>query len=184
MSDPLEASDDALLATRAAGGSREAFRRLYQRHRVEVYRYLTRWLGSESLAEDALQEVFLQVYRSLGRYDRARPFRGWLYGVVRNVAQNARRKQRKVAPPGCEGHDSGLFPTLARRERAADLQAAFTGLPEETRALLLQRYRLELTLDELAEAWGCTNRTIRNRLHAANDRLVQAIVAQRAGGTA
>lgn len=183
MSDPLEASDDALLAARAAEGSRDAFQGLYQRHRVEVYRYLTRWLGSQSLAEDALQEVFLQLYRSLDRYDRARPFRGWLYGIVRNVAQSARRKQRQTSPSGREGHDSGLLPKVERRERTADLQQAFAGLPEDSRALLLQRYRLELTLDELAEAWGCTPRTIRNRLHAANDRLVQAIVAQRAGGT-
>lgn len=183
MSDPLEALDDSALATRAAGGSRDAFRVLYERHRVAVFRYLVRWLGSTSLAEDALQDTFLQAYGSLERYDASRPFRGWLFGIVRNVVQSTRRKHRLADQPGREGHDSGLFSTLERRERAADLQAAFAGLDEDTRALLLQRYRLELTLEELAEAWGCTPRTIRNRLHAANDQLVQAIVARR-GGTA
>jgi RNA polymerase sigma factor (sigma-70 family) len=126
----------------------------------------------------------LQVYEHLERYDGERPFRGWLYGVMRNVARNARRKQT-LAVAEAEDRaqsDSGLLVKVGRRERQEQLREAFAALPDETRSLLLQRHQAGLKLDELAEAWGCTDRTIRNRLHAASDQLVQAIVALREEG--
>ena len=85
---PHESWDDARLAASAAAGDRHGFRLLYERHRLAVFRYLVRWLGDTTRAEDVLQESFLQVYAQLERYDRARPFRGWLFGVVRNVAHS------------------------------------------------------------------------------------------------
>lgn len=175
---------DQRLAAAAKAGERTAFRLLYERHRLPVFRYLVRWLGDRALAEDVLQDAFLQVYEHLDRYDGERPFRGWLYGVVRNVAQNTRRKRKLVADDARERaeSDSGVLAKLSRTERQQQLRAAFAALPDDARALLLQRHRAGLKLDELAEAWGCTDRTIRNRLYAASDQLVQALVSLRQEG--
>jgi len=55
-------------------------------------------------------------------------------------------------------------------------------LPEETRALLIQRHGLDMTLDDLAESFACDERTVRRRLVAAGELLARALLAARSAG--
>lgn len=171
-----DADGQAALVRRADA---PAFLDLYRRHRADLLAFLVRYLRDTTLAEDVLQETFVRVHANL---DAAPPcsFRAWVHRVARNVATDALRRESKqerlapaapapAAPPGPDAE-------AASREATGRARAALATLPDEERALLLQRHASGLTLDELAAAWDCTERTIRNRLERAAQALARALV--------
>ena len=78
MGADLDGERDESLAARAAGGDRHAFDALVTRHRQAVYRLCWAATGNHADADDAAQETFVRVFRSLSSYDPARPFGPWL----------------------------------------------------------------------------------------------------------
>lgn len=183
MMDPLAAAPDARLVSLAREDpSGPAFRALYERHRDDVHRFLVRLLDDRALADDALQETFFRVYWHLDRFDPARAFRPWLLQIARNAGVNALRARRKgVEPPpdaaSLERATSDRVPRqVAEDEHARAAREALETLDDEDRALLVLRHALGLKLTEIAESLGCTERTVRNRLHAAVERLTRALL--------
>ena len=63
-----ETSSDEFLVEQIAAGSKPAMQTLFARHRTYVYRWLLRFVSNETLAEDLLSEVFLDVWRQAGRF--------------------------------------------------------------------------------------------------------------------
>lgn len=182
----LDRLDDAALLSRAAddpGGA--AFRVLYERHAGPVFRFLLGLTHDRGLAEDLLQESFFRVHQHLDRIDPARELRPWLFQVARNAALNQLRARKKLIEAGERESRPGSdrVPALAAKdEQVASTREALERLDDEERALLLQRHGLGLKLEELAASWGCTERTIRNRLHAASASLLRAMVGTRNEG--
>ncbi|MEK7703455.1 MAG: sigma-70 family RNA polymerase sigma factor [Myxococcota bacterium] len=84
-----------MLVERAKTGDRTAFVALYRRHAPPVARRLRHLLGNKTDAEDVLQVTFLEVHRSLRRYDPARPFAAWLHGIALNVTRRFLRTQSR-----------------------------------------------------------------------------------------
>jgi RNA polymerase sigma-70 factor (ECF subfamily) len=182
-----DAADDAELVrlVRAGDTSSEAFGALYDRHKAAVFSFLVRWLRDAALAEDVLQETFFRAYANLETFDVSRSFGAWLYQVARNAATDAlrvmkkgERLERAVAKPEQSDEDSAAS-TLSRHETLGEVREAFDALDDEPRALLIQRYGLEMKLEDLAQSFECTERTVRNRLYEAGTRLVEAILAGR-----
>lgn len=165
-----------------------AFAELYRAHNQDTFRFLLGLLGDRGLAEDALQDAWLQIHQHLDRYDSDRPFKPWLHTVVRHAGLNALRARRKAPLPDddAERHAiSDRVVALAARQEASEVaRRALEGLPSDTHALLIERYGLGLKQQELADSYDCTERTIRNRLNAALDELTRALIEARAGGDA
>jgi RNA polymerase sigma-70 factor (ECF subfamily) len=65
---PGKTSSDEILVEQIAAGSKPAVQALFARHRTYVYRWLLRFVSNETLAEDLLSEVFLDVWRQAGRF--------------------------------------------------------------------------------------------------------------------
>ncbi len=187
---PIELADDATLVDLARThkeAAETAFRALYERYKDEVYAFLARLLRDDALAEDVLQEAFFRLWKSLDSFENARSFRGWLYQIARNAALDAirvRLKEERLAaekakrgpgeaPPSAEGAE--------REDEDARTRAALSALPDETRALLIQRHGLGMKLGALAESFSCNERTIRTRLTAAAALLEKALRPE--GGT-
>lgn len=174
------------LAREAPGG--EAFKELYRRHREPVRGFLSRLLDDPDAAEDVLQETFLRVHQHLDRYDPAQPFRPWLLRIARNLGLNALQSRRKAGRASAGDADPAASDRVPReaagREARGDARLALQSLPDDVRALLLQRHGLGMKLEELASSWGVNERTIRTRLQGAVDQLTQALLARRAGGAA
>jgi RNA polymerase sigma factor (sigma-70 family) len=179
---------ELLRLTRGPAGD-AAFRELYRRHRPPVLGFLQRLLRDAAAAEDALQETFLRVHQHLDRHDPARPFRPWLFRIARNVGLDAlasgRKPGRATAGDARPASTSDRVPLDAARSESRDAtREALDALPDDTRALLLQRHGLGLSLEELASSWDLNERTIRTRLQKAVDELTQALLARRGGGVA
>jgi RNA polymerase sigma-70 factor, ECF subfamily len=127
------------LVARCQRGDKEALGEFYRLYRAEVARNLHRMLGpGRGDLEDVLQEVFIEVFRSIPRFRGDARVTTWLYRVCVNVALQRLRKRKRRAEVSSEGV----------AERAPDLQSAET--PErdlDTRRRLDAVYRL---LDELS----------------------------------
>jgi RNA polymerase sigma factor (sigma-70 family) len=92
-------SDDAILVEAAQSGDTVAFERLMRRNLDAVYGHALRFFGDPATAEDAAQEVFLNVFRSLGDFDGRAAFSTWLYRVTRNVCVDMVRRGKRLATP-------------------------------------------------------------------------------------
>src|SRR5688572_15149741 len=95
MAGRLAVSDEhSELICRARQGDLEAFEQMMYAHDRQVYRVALRILGSVEDAQDAAQEVFLRLHRSLHRIDEDRALGAWLYRVTVNVCRDALRGRR------------------------------------------------------------------------------------------
>lgn len=174
--------DQALIAAalRPGPGRQAAFARLYERHKDATFAFLLGLVQERSLAEDALHDAFLRAWRHLDRFQAGRPFRPWLLTVARHAATDLLRTRGKeqrtasrAAPP--QPRSASAEAEAARAEARERARRALLALPLETRALLVQRHGLGTPLQELAESWDVTERTIRNRLRAAAEQLAVAL---------
>ena len=96
--DTLTLSNDEELLDRFRRGVSEAFGVLLRRYQRELYGYLRRYLGDETLAEDVFQNTFLQVYLKSGQFEAGRAVRPWLYAIATNQAIDA--PAPAGSPPG------------------------------------------------------------------------------------
>jgi len=143
-----EISSDELLIWRIANGDRLAMQVLFARHRTPVYRWLLRFVSQETLAEDLLSEVFLEVWRQAGGFEARSSVSTWLISIARFKALSSRR--RRAAAPlegnhrvhGCgPGWRSGSRAAEEEPGRAAarDIDQAVARPPRRYRSRLLSR---------------------------------------------
>jgi RNA polymerase sigma factor (sigma-70 family) len=94
------ATDDALLIELVRSGSEDAAAELFERHWPLVWHWAFGVTGDRGLAEQVAQEAIFRAFRSLDRFDPARPFRAWLKRVTINLAIDELRRERRhdVAP--------------------------------------------------------------------------------------
>jgi len=166
-------------------GERTPFQRLFDAHCDEVHGFLVRFLKDPTLAEDALQETFLSVHAKQGERDTERSARAWIFRIAHNAAIDLmRRRQKQERLADAEAHSASepqedtVAAEVERRERVAHAREALSVLSDEDRALLLLRHGQGMKLAELADCFGCTERTVRNRLRRAATELAQAVLTR------
>ena len=114
---------DCALVQRATRGDRQAFSELYRRHVEPTYRRLTHLLGPDPEREDLVQQVFLEVFRSIPSFRGESRFATWLYRVIVNVAYEhlRRNRRRALCPLAADSLDlvvaAGTSPEAAARQR-------------------------------------------------------------------
>ena len=86
-------SSDESLIKRIAGGDKLAMQVLYARHHVRVFRFVVRIVHDESMAEDLISEVFLDVWRQADRFEGRSAVSTWLMSIARFKALSARRRR-------------------------------------------------------------------------------------------
>jgi RNA polymerase sigma-70 factor, ECF subfamily len=148
------------LAVRASQGDVAAFRRLVQDHSALVYRVALRILGATD-AQDASQEVWVRVWRSIGRFRGESAFSTWLYRITVNTCLTVRRTEsrRGEREQGEEmpylfepsGGDADPEAVALSAERRAEIQAALGHVRAEHRAALVLRHMEGLSYAEIAE---------------------------------
>jgi len=89
----MQATSDEALIGRIAAGDKLAMHLLFARHHVRVYRFVLRLVRDESLAEDLISDVFLDVWRQASRFERRSSVGTWLLAIGRHKALSALRKR-------------------------------------------------------------------------------------------
>jgi RNA polymerase sigma-70 factor (ECF subfamily) len=178
MTDAADRIYERLLVLRCQAGDEAAFAELVGRYHDRLRYVLRRLLGDAHAADDAAQEVWLDVWRGLPRLTHATAFPAWLYRIARDRAYRRLRGRRPSVLP----LDAEKLPAGDRLARAAEdveqLHAALGRLTPEHRDVLRLRFLNELSYEDVARALGCPIGTVRSRLHAARLALRRALAGE------
>ena len=158
------------------------FARLYRATIAPLRRYLTRFLGDASEAQDIAHDAYLRVYPKDGKAAPDNP-QAFLYTTARNLAIN-RLKRRKIAPfnPLAAHADTapsplpGVVQQVMARQEFSQLEAAIAALPPGCRAVLLLRKVELLSHQEIAQQLGIAISTVEKQ-HARALRLLRVALA-------
>jgi RNA polymerase sigma-70 factor (ECF subfamily) len=175
VSEVIEIDD---LVRRAQRGDRIAFTELFRRHRNDVARLVFRMLGPTADVEDVVQEVFLQVHKSLGEFRGQAKFTTWLHRVTVNVVLMVRRAARSRPvfagePVADHEPDRGMLPDedAARHARIAAFRRLLDRLPEKKRTVFILHEIEGQSPAEIAEIVDAPVLTVRTRLFYARREL-------------
>lgn len=177
--------DDGSLVERCASGDEQASADLVAQHQRMVYQLALNLLGDHNEALDLSQEVFLNVFRTIGGFRGQSTLRTWIYRIAVNQARNRQRWWRRrhraeqvslddhIRQNGdtlvSEGH--GPDHELGRKELATRLRVALEDLPFEQRTAIILREIDGLSYDEIGFSLGIAVGTVKSRLSRAREAL-------------
>lgn len=152
--------------------AQDAFKSIYDRYARNVFGYAYKMLGRRSLAEDAVQETFTRLFRSLSHYDSARPLKPYILKIAHNAVLDLLKQQKRQRghrpiddDQASEGPDAREM--ASRQETKKEVEKALLALAPEHRSVLVLRHVRGLKVQEIAEIHGCSDRAIRNRMRIA-----------------
>ena len=188
---PVQTDPDAALMLRARRGDRAAFSGLVDKYKQPVMNFVFRSLRDEIEAEDLAQNVFLQAWKSRGRYRQTAKFSTWLFTIARNLCLNEiRRRSRHPAESIEEEHAehedqphrqyedrSQMAPPeqLLQGELARKIEEALAGLPENQRTAILLCRQDELSYEEIAEVLDCSLSATKSLIHRGRETLKEKL---------
>ena len=178
----VETSSDDMLVARIGEGDRLAMQTLFARHRTPVYRWLLRLVGNETLAEDLVSDVFLDVWRQASRFEGRSSVSTWLMAIARFKAISARRRRTDAElDEGIESTvaDTADYPgvVLEKKNRDEVLRAALTRLSAEHKEIIDLVYYHEKSVDECAQIIGVPSGTVKTRMFYARRKLAELVKA-------
>ena len=185
-SDVAAKDGDIALARRCALGDEAACRQLVDAYQQMVYALGYQLLGSHDEALDLSQEVFLRVFRTIGRFQGRAALRTWIYRIVVNGARNRRRwfhrhhlasvvqldahVEEHGEPPAPAGSASPEL-ALDRKERGERVWRAIATLPLEQRSAVVLKELHGMRYSEVAYSLGVTRSAVKSRLTRAREAL-------------
>ncbi|HXX61776.1 MAG TPA: sigma-70 family RNA polymerase sigma factor [Candidatus Sulfotelmatobacter sp.] len=152
-----------------------------------AYHYAALMLGDREAAEDATHDAALTAWRRFGELRDPARFEAWFGRILVNVCRDRRRRQRRQAP-GIDAQTAlidrahpgpDLADDIGRRDA---LTRAIRGLSHDQCEVIVLRFYLDLTVDQIAARTGARAGTVKSRLHYALQALHAAIDAEAAGG--
>lgn len=172
-------------SARPPAAAADAFRVFYGEHFAFVWRCLGALGVPAASQDDAAQEVFVVVHRRLPEFRGESSVRTWLYGIVRNVASNARRSQRrKGGLAELQGDEQSEQPdplrNLETREAADFVQRFLSTLEDSRRDLFVLALVEQLSMPEIAPVLGLPLNTAYTRLRALKLEFQSALAQYRA----
>ncbi|PJJ58932.1 RNA polymerase sigma factor [Hymenobacter chitinivorans] len=179
------AAADAVLVAQLQQGSEVAFRTLVERYQNRIYRTVLALLRSPEEAEDVAQEVFVEVYQTIGRFRGEAALSTWLYRLATSRALKSRRRARAqkrfayftsllgfdnqvLHEPADRGHPQQQ---LEEQQQLTLLLALIDRLPEQQQVAFTLRHEQELSYEEIAAVLKTTVPAVESLLFRARKTL-------------
>ncbi|HID16087.1 MAG TPA: sigma-70 family RNA polymerase sigma factor [Candidatus Atribacteria bacterium] len=176
--------EDNYLVQRTLEGDKRAFEALIDKYKNMVFTISFRMLGNHADAEDASQEVFLRLYKSLPKYNGNHKFSNWLYQITMNICRDELRKRKRaksdisIDSPIREGEDREVdfFLTddlnipekvVEERDLRNRLEISIQKLKDEYKEPLVLRYTKGLSYEDISSILKLPVGTIKIRIHRA-----------------
>ena len=191
---PVTPADSDLLRLMTAGDA-GALEQLYERHQGGIYRFALRMSGSEAVAEDVTQDVFMALMRDSNQYDPARgPLQAYLYGMARHrVLRRLERDRAFVSISGDQEAESPVdarlivdddpMEEITRNQTIESVRQAISALPVHYREVVVLCNLQEMNYEDAARVIGCPVGTVRSRLHRARAMLIDKLQTRRETGS-
>jgi len=176
-------------------GDEKAFVEFYRKHQGIVFRFALQMSGKAEIAEEVTQDVFVVVMNAGARYDQERgSVAAFLYGIARNFVLRALERERpyvtvlddptadyagRLARESAPEQD--IFGELAHSERIETLRKAVLALPPAYREVLVLYFLEDLSIGEIAKVVGCSEGTVKSRIHYAKRAVKQILRGEEYG---
>jgi RNA polymerase sigma-70 factor (ECF subfamily) len=189
-----DGSNEVRFIERLRARDERAFNELVRTYERRVFALLLRLIGRPDEAEDLAQEVFVQVFKSIGGFRGESKLSTWIFRIAINLSKNrtkylARRHMDSQAQFDGVGEDvawdksrDGAVGVMARpddllagREVEAIVERAISSLDAEFREVLVLRDIEDLSYEEIAEITGLADGTVKSRIHRARKELKEAV---------
>jgi RNA polymerase sigma-70 factor (ECF subfamily) len=187
----LRVLEDTALVNAYLAGETRSFDALVERYQARLLNFVYRIVGDRERAEDLVQEVFVRVYRHLGRFDRSKKFSTWIYTIASNLAKNELRNRSRnplvlftSMTNGWEDEERPLEfedPTsrpddLFRKRHVRELvDSSVAQLPSHHREVFVLREIEGRSYEEIAEITHCNLGTVKSRLNRARNSFAEII---------
>ncbi|CAN5225828.1 hypothetical protein BH09GEM1_BH09GEM1_36260 [soil metagenome] len=176
---PLAASPAApetrsLLVHAARSGDVRAFAELVDTYYARCLRFALHMLASRDDAEEAVQDTFVRVHRTLPKYEEREAFEPWLFRILANRCRTAGGRARRHADVVEYGNVPERPTTNPEDEAFAwreAIQSALASLPREQREAFLMRHVEDLSYEDMATATGARVSALKMRVKRACDAL-------------
>jgi RNA polymerase sigma-70 factor (ECF subfamily) len=151
-------------------GDEREFMLLLQPLLPAAHRLAVGMLRSQADAEDAVQNALLNAWRSFGRARRDSDLRPWLLTIVANECRHQRRSRWWSVIKGLGRFDE---PSSSQpgEDAAADLRRALYHLPHDQKLVVILRYYVDLSFEEVAQTLGISTKAAKSRTYRALERL-------------
>ena len=179
-----EDKSELALMKRVAAGDESATAALYDRFGALVFRMSIQAMPTRVEAEDAVQEIFVRLWRTAGRYDPTRAaLVTWVMLISRrHLVDRLRRTRARVKAGSMDGVEVIAAPaigddgaTMERTERFANLLKRVEALPELQRTVVKRAYLGGQTLRQIADELGTPIGTVKSALSRALVRLRERV---------
>ena len=162
------------IVAQCLSGSSRAFGTLVDRYRAKVYALCYRYLQQRQDAEDAEQETFMRVARSLGSWNPARDFEPWLMAIAANRCRTmlAQRGRRPLLHAGAEEHEAADPPVAGQLALQEELTAALQRLRPHYRDAFLAFHRDQRSYEEISIQLGRPVGTVKTWVHRARQEMM------------
>jgi RNA polymerase sigma factor (sigma-70 family) len=187
---------DGILVQHTLAGDEEAYALLVQRYSSPLFRFISSFLGDADAAGDILQEVFLQLSRSLPTLRTDAPLKAWLFRVAQHRCLDALRRARRnqvvhfsTLQGSTEDDDAPLWAIIPdpdplpeevaeRHDVQRLLQQAIATLPPKYRAIVLLRYTAQLTFAEIGQTLHMPEATVKTYFQRSKPLLRTALTGK------
>ena len=168
------------VARRFAAGDEQALGEVFDEYAGSMLAVAIGLLADRRLAEEAVQQAFVQAWRAAGGFDPERPLGPWLRSIVRRTAIDAWRRERRHQAHALDDVAQDDLPSIAPPsiEDASDvwdLRLALDRLPPADREVLRLAHLEQLTQPEIAARLGIPLGTVKSRTHSAYGKLRAAL---------
>jgi len=149
---------------------------------VRVFRFVVRLVRDESMAEDLISEVFLDVWRQAGRFEGRSAVSTWMLAIARFKALSALRRRPdeeldEETASAIEDPTDDPGTTLEKKDKGAMIRKCLVGLSADHREIIDLVYYHEKSVEEVAQIVGIPENTVKTRMFYARKRLAELLKA-------
>jgi RNA polymerase sigma-70 factor (ECF subfamily) len=166
-------------------GNQSAWEAIVRQHRRKVFNLAYKFVGKHDEAEDLTQDIFLKIFKALATFDRRANFQTWIISISRNLCIDHYRSVRKERQTIVREIDAGTlspvskeigpFKALEHRDMRELLRRALEQLPTTLRTAVVLRDLKELSYQEIADALGLPEGTVKSRINRGRLELARQV---------
>jgi len=180
----MKTNDDSATITKVLDGDYNAFEALVEKYQARIYRHLRKMVKDAHLAEDLLQETFLNAYKGLAGFSGSSSFSTWLFRIATNTALMSLRKQRPESVEYDDAIKNDLYYSrmsasrefiqtpaeiMLSAEGRQKIEEAIESLPLLYRTVLVLRDVEGFSLEEVSQIVDSSVAAVKSRLHRARN---------------
>lgn len=172
-------ADAAFLLQQIANGDKQALAALYRQFEKPVYKFLISRMNDPHEAADLLHDVFLEVWRSAGRFEGRSKVQTWIFGIAYRKAIDVHRKRSRMSPtdevPETEDDSPDGEACLLASQEAAHVQHCLGELSDDHKSAITLAFFEDMTYGQIAEALSVAEGTIKTRIFHAKKLLLRCL---------